>query len=197
MYAGIEVEQPQIAQGLATEEDQGERQGQMGRQKGLRIENLVHTGNTASLNVAFNGFNVSRRDAVSAGGAVLLAGLLNVSPAQAFLGFGEGAQRAEAYKSDTSAILGKVNLVLSLDKDDPAKEDRVKELRKDINTWVAKYRRDDTFAGRPSFGNTYSALNAIAGHYNSFGATAPIPKKRLDRLTKELGDAELLLTRDR
>jgi hypothetical protein len=32
--------------------------------------------------------------------------------------------------------------------------------------------------------NTYSALNALAGHYNSFGATAPIPKKRLDRLTK-------------
>jgi len=44
---------------------------------------------------------VSRRDAVTAGGAVLLAGLLNVSPAQAFLGIGEGAQRAEAYKSDT------------------------------------------------------------------------------------------------
>lgn len=32
--------------------------------------------------------------------------------------------------------------------------------------------------------NTYSALNALAGHYNSFGATAPIPKKRLERLTK-------------
>jgi len=32
--------------------------------------------------------------------------------------------------------------------------------------------------------NTYSALNALAGHYNSFGATAPIPKKRLERLSK-------------
>lgn len=32
--------------------------------------------------------------------------------------------------------------------------------------------------------NTYSALNALAGHYNSFGPTAPIPKKRLDRLQK-------------
>jgi hypothetical protein len=38
-----------------------------------------------------------------------------------------------------------------------------------------------------SCSNTYSALNALAGHYNSFGATAPIPKKRLDRLTKVNG----------
>jgi hypothetical protein len=39
-----------------------------------------------------------------------------------------------------------------------------------------------------SCSNTYSALNALAGHYNSFGATAPIPKKRLDRLTKVSSD---------
>lgn len=142
-------------------------------------------------------FTASRRDAVAAGTAVVLASLLNVAPAQAFLGFGEGKQREEAYKSETGDILSKVNTVLSLDKDDPSKEDSVKALRKDINAWVAKYRRDDKFSGKPSFGNTYSALNALAGHYNSFGATAPIPKKRLDRLTKELGDAQMLLTRDR
>jgi hypothetical protein len=128
-----------------------------------------------------------------------------------------------------SAILGKVNTVLALDKDDPAKEDSVKavssrteaagrrgslrralnvkgltvaasltasigmaqpgvthtgtvcgsacvcsmpcwtvsidrlkarlvgvpvllQLRKDINSWVAKYRRDDKFSGKPSYG---------------------------------------------
>lgn len=32
--------------------------------------------------------------------------------------------------------------------------------------------------------NTYSALNALAGHYNSFGTSAPVPKKRLERLVK-------------
>lgn len=123
---------------------------------------------------------------------------------------------------------------------------RLVQLRKDINSWVAKYRRDTNFSGKPSYrcastrgastvlaralwqtpppllrrqrpalarqahcccaaltwpapdalhsahdnhshaarSNTYSALNALAGHYNSFGPTAPIPKKRLDRLTK-------------
>lgn len=32
--------------------------------------------------------------------------------------------------------------------------------------------------------NTYSALSALAGHYNSFGPETNVPKKRLDRLTK-------------
>ena len=31
---------------------------------------------------------------------------------------------------------------------------------------------------------TYSAVNALAGHFNSFGLTAPVPKKRLDRIQK-------------
>ena len=32
--------------------------------------------------------------------------------------------------------------------------------------------------------NTYTALNALAGHYNNFGPGAPVPKKRLDRVNK-------------
>jgi hypothetical protein len=32
--------------------------------------------------------------------------------------------------------------------------------------------------------NTYSALNALAGHFNSFGVEAPLPKKRLERVQK-------------
>ena len=45
--------------------------------------------------------------------------------------------------------------------------------------------------------NTYSALNAVAGHYNSFGADTPLPKKRFDRVVKELDDADKLLARGR
>ena len=41
-----------------------------------------------------------------------------------------------------------------------------------------------SFSGRPSYGNTYSAVNAMAGHLNSFGPTAPVPKKRLERMIK-------------
>ena len=40
------------------------------------------------------------------------------------------------------------------------------------------------YAPPPHRSNTYSALNALAGHYNNFGTQAPIPKKRLERLVK-------------
>ncbi len=36
----------------------------------------------------------------------------------------------------------------------------------------------------PACSNTYSAVNALAGHFNSYGLTAPVPKKRLDRIQK-------------
>lgn len=67
----------------------------------------------------------------------------------------------------------------------------------EINNWVARYRRSDRFAGRPSFSNLYSALNAMSGHYNSFGPTSNIPKKRLDRIVMELDQASTLVTRGR
>ena len=71
-----------------------------------------------------------------------------------------------------------------LERGAPGREETMESVRKEINDWVARYRRDTAFSGRPSYGNTYSAVNAMAGHLNSFGATAPIPKKRLERLVK-------------
>lgn len=129
--------------------------------------------------------------------AVSLTALLSAAaPAQAFLGIGEDNTQ-KTYEDDTSAILAKVRSTLAIPKDDPEKDETVKGLRKDINSWVAKYRREPKVSGRPSFGNTYSALNTLAGHYNSFGVQAPVPKKRLERLNKELDDASLFLSRNR
>ncbi|KAG1660034.1 hypothetical protein FOA52_010019 [Chlamydomonas sp. UWO 241] len=142
--------------------------------------------------------SATRRQALAsvlAGASVVL--LASPSPAFAFLGLDGDEGVKTKYEAETAAVLVNVNSVLALPRDDPSKDDRVKVLRKDINTWVANYRREPIVSGRPSFGNTYSALNAIAGHYNNFGTAAPIPKKRLDRLTKELADAELFLTRHR
>ncbi len=51
-----------------------------------------------------------------------------------------------------TAILTQVQQTLDMPKDDPTKEDKVKELRKDINTWVATYRREPKVSGRPSYG---------------------------------------------
>ena len=65
------------------------------------------------------------------------------------------------------------------------------------NEWVAKWRREKDFSGRPSFSNVYSSLNAISGHYNNFGTRYPLQKRRSDRITQELSDAKKFLERDR
>ncbi|KAK9846515.1 hypothetical protein WJX81_005765 [Elliptochloris bilobata] len=137
---------------------------------------------------------VSRRGAAAAVAAGLA--LLSAGSASAFLGFGEPSKE-EIYKDETSSVLKAVSSAISLGKDEPGKEDVISSVRKQTNEWVAKYRRDNSFAGRPSYGQTYAAVNALAGHYNSFGPTAPLPKKRLERLRKELEDAEKYLTRGR
>uniref|UniRef100_A0A061QVF2 Photosystem II Psb27 protein n=2 Tax=Tetraselmis sp. GSL018 TaxID=582737 RepID=A0A061QVF2_9CHLO len=142
--------------------------------------------------------HVSRRELIRS--STLLTAFaaitLPTSPAEAFLGIGEKSAQ-DQYVEDTTNVIEKTQKLLNLSRDDPAKADAVKEVRSLTNTWVSKYRRDDRFAGKPSFGNMYSVLNAISGHYNSFGPEAPIPKKRLDRILKELSDADRLLARGR
>mmetsp|Transcript_28069 Transcript_28069/g.72184 ORF Transcript_28069/g.72184 Transcript_28069/m.72184 type:complete len:183 (-) Transcript_28069:138-686(-) len=141
--------------------------------------------------------DVSRRDVGIGATLAAAAGLAaSAPPAHAFLGLG-GPSAAERYANETKEMIDKTNALLALPRTDPAKKDAVAEVRELTNVWVAKYRRDDRFAGKPSYGNMYSVLNAISGHYNSFGPEAPIPKKRLDRITKELADAEKLLARNR
>jgi hypothetical protein len=49
-------------------------------------------------------------------------------------------------------ILTKVRTVIDMPKEDEKKEDSVKELRKEINDWVASYRREPRVSGRPSYG---------------------------------------------
>ncbi|CAD7700743.1 unnamed protein product [Ostreobium quekettii] len=122
--------------------------------------------------------DVSRREAVI--GVAAASGLLIASPALAFE-FGEGA--AKIYERETSTVIEAVEKVLTVE-DAAEKEAAIADVRLKTNSWVAKYRRDQQFAGRPSYSNMYSALNALAGHYNSFGPDAPIPKKRLERVTK-------------
>ena len=76
----------------------------------------------------------------------------------------------------------KVTLDMTAETSD--KEGVVDAMRQDSNAWVAKYRRQRDFGGRPSYGNTYSAINAVLGHYNNFGSTTLFPKKRLTRVLK-------------
>jgi photosystem II Psb27 protein len=107
------------------------------------------------------------------------------------------ADGAEDYKNETQEVIDQVKATLDLDKTDPRKAEAVANLRHISNDWVAKYRRDKKVAGKPSFSNMYSVVNAIAGHYISFGPTYPIPVKRRDRILDEVKDAEKALSRGR
>ena len=107
------------------------------------------------------------------------------------------ADADEDYKRETGDVIEQVRTTLALEKTDPNKPAAVAKLRQAGNEWVAKYRKSKKVAGKPSFSNMYSVINAISGHFISFGATYPIPTKRKDRILDEVKDAEKALNRGR
>ncbi|XP_047946568.1 photosystem II repair protein PSB27-H1, chloroplastic-like [Salvia hispanica] len=103
----------------------------------------------------------------------------------------------DEYVKETEEVISKVRATINLDKADPNIAAAVAELRETSNSWVAKYRREKALLGRASFRDMYSALNAVSGHYISFGPTAPIPAKRKQRILEEVETAEKALLRGR
>ncbi|CAK9157634.1 unnamed protein product [Ilex paraguariensis] len=103
----------------------------------------------------------------------------------------------EEYVKETEEVINKVRATINMEKTDPNIATAVAELRDSSNSWVAKYRREKALLGRASFRDVYSALNAVSGHYISFGPTAPIPAKRRARILEEVDTAEKALARGR
>ncbi|XVF66867.1 hypothetical protein PTKIN_Ptkin10aG0073200 [Pterospermum kingtungense] len=118
-----------------------------------------------------------------------LSGVVAVTPAF--------AAADEEYVKETTDVINKVRSTINMDKNDPNIASAVADLRETSNSWVAKYRREKALLGRASFRDMYSALNAISGHYISFGPTAPIPAKRKARILEEMDTAEKALSRGR
>lgn len=98
---------------------------------------------------------------------------------------------------ETEEVINKVRSTINMDKKDPNIANAVADLREASNSWVAKYRREKALLGRASFRDMYSALNAVSGHYISFGPAAPIPAKRKARILEEMDTAEKALLRGR
>ncbi|KAJ0111290.1 hypothetical protein Patl1_02205 [Pistacia atlantica] len=107
------------------------------------------------------------------------------------------ASSDEEYVKDTEDVITKVRTTITMDKNDPNVATAVADLRDASNFWVAKYRREKALLGRASFRDIYSALNAVSGHYISFGPAAPIPAKRKARILEEMDTAEKALLRGR
>lgn len=129
-----------------------------------------------------------RRNVALLGVASLIT-LAEVAPAKASL--------EEDYSKETKDVINQVKITIDLEKSNPNASAAVAALRETSNSWVAKYRREKQLAGKPSFSNMYSVLNAISGHYISFGPTSPIPAKRKARILEEMDVAEKALSKGR
>lgn len=137
----------------------------------------------------------SRREALMGVGVTAATGLLTPLPASALFGIGEDPKKE--YNDMTLKLVGEIKAVLVLEKDDPKKPEAVVALRKEMNSWVARYRRDTRFSGKASYGNLYSVINAISGHYTNFGPKTPIPKKRAAQIVTEIAAVETLVPKGR
>lgn len=136
---------------------------------------------------------MGRREAMMSAGAT--ASLLAASPAHAL--FGIGGDPKQQYADSALLLVASIKAVLVLERDDPTKPERVAALRKEMNSWVARYRRDPKFNGKASYGNLYSVINAISGHYTNFGPKTPIPKKRAAQIVQEIALVETLIPKGR
>eukprot|EP00262_Sarcandra_glabra_P011897 TRINITY_DN2942_c3_g1_i1.p1 TRINITY_DN2942_c3_g1~~TRINITY_DN2942_c3_g1_i1.p1 ORF type:complete len:185 (+),score=24.28 TRINITY_DN2942_c3_g1_i1:36-557(+) len=155
----------------------------------LRPKSITTTTNSIS-NATTTFRQPGRREfAISIAGISSQLLLLPVSPAS--------ASSDDDYVKETEEVINKVRSTIIMDRADPNIASAVAELREASNSWVAKYRREKALLGRVSFRDMYSALNAVSGHYISFGPTAPIPAKRKDRILEEVETAEKALKRGR
>ena len=141
----------------------------------------------------------SKNDAVVYRRSALMMGGLSLwavgSPAQAFLGIGE--DRSAEYTEETQKVIDGIRSALAKEPNTDEREQAMGEVKNISVKWVSKYRRDPKFAGRPSYSQMYSAVNALDGQLVSFGLKANFPKKRLDRMMKSVDDAERQLQRGR
>ncbi|BAZ67356.1 photosystem II 11 kD protein PsbZ [Fischerella sp. NIES-4106] len=98
------------------------------------------------------------------------------------------------YRQDTLAVLNTLRHTLELPDDSPEKLAAQSQARQQINTFAARYQRDNSVAGLGSFTTMRTALNSLAGHYSSY-PNRPVPKKLKDRLEMEFNQVEMALQR--
>ena len=137
----------------------------------------------------------SRRAAMTTLLGLSAAILAPSAPANAFLGIGEDP--SAKYIEQTQTMIDSIRAALELPPNTDEREAAMSGVKKQTVAWVSDYRRDPKFAGRPSFSQMYSAVNALDGQLVSFGLKANFPAKRKDRMMESIDDAEWQLKRGR
>ncbi len=98
------------------------------------------------------------------------------------------------YRQDTLSLVNSMRTAIELPEDSPEKSSAQADARLRINEFFARYRRDESVTKLASFTTMQTALNGLAGHYNSY-PNRPVPKKLKDRLEQEFKQVESALSR--
>uniref|UniRef100_A0A7S3E9K7 Photosystem II Psb27 protein n=1 Tax=Rhodosorus marinus TaxID=101924 RepID=A0A7S3E9K7_9RHOD len=99
--------------------------------------------------------------------------------------------------TDAKNVLDNMINVCSFKKGTPGMSDVVADVRKEMNDFVARYRRNNNVNGSASFNTLYTAINTLSGHYASYGNNYPVPEKRKKRLTQQFAEIDKALKRGR
>lgn len=99
------------------------------------------------------------------------------------------------YQQDTLAVLENLRTAIDLPDDASNKKEVVTLARRQISDYASRYRRNTKTSGLRSFTTMQTALNEIAGYYNSYG-NRPIPEKLRKRLNQEFKQVEISLKRN-
>ena len=91
--------------------------------------------------------------------------------------------------------MNSITTAVELPQDDANKVDAQTTARGQINEFIARYRRDPKTKGLASFMTMGTALNALAGHYNSY-PNRPVPEKLQKRLGQEFKAVKVALKRE-
>lgn len=87
----------------------------------------------------------------------------------------------QKYRQDTYQVMKHMKISASLDKGTPNMERWNTRIKKEMNDWLAIYRRQNVSVGRQSYYSLYSAINTLASHFTSYGPKFPFPNKRRPR----------------
>ena len=98
------------------------------------------------------------------------------------------------YQQDTMILVGTLREAIELPQDAPSRMETQAKTKDQINAYAARYRRDRSVGKLTSYTTIRTALNSLAGHYNS-APNRPIPQKLKDRLESELRKVETALKR--
>lgn len=101
------------------------------------------------------------------------------------------------YKIDAAQVLVDMRAACDLGRGAPGMAATVGKTRKEMNDFVALYRRNAKVSGSTSFSTLYTAINTLSGHYASYGSAYPVPEKRKKRLTQQFSEIDRALNRGR